>query len=175
MDEEPDYQFILERTVKIVDSTHPDNAATNTFLNHKDSKKLLYTVLNMITSPQSIAVATAVVAAPTLGSASILLPLAGIVAASSLSSSSQLSEIPMTPLSSPLIPEYPLFYQASMAMAKILQEVLETKVGSYILKSLNASKSPKNSQADDLFMGSARLDTNEYYLGKQIGQFEPKS
>ena len=62
-----------------------------------------------------------------------------------------------------------------MAMAKILQELLETKVGSYISKSLNASKPPKNSQADDLFMGSARLDTNEYYLGKQIGQFEPKS
>ena len=178
MDEEPDYQFILERTVKIVDSTHPthpDDAAINTFLNHEDSKKLLDTVLNTITSPQSLAVATAVAAAPALGSASILLPLAGIVAASSSSSSSQFSEIPTAPLSSPLIPEYPLFDQASMAMAKILQEVSETKVGSYISKSLNASKPPKNTQADDLFMGSARLDTNEYYLGKQIGQFKPES
>ena len=96
MDKEPDYQFILERTVKIVDSTHPDDE----FLNHEDSKKLLDTVLNMITSPQSMTVATAVAAAPTLGSASILLPLAGIVAASSSSSSSQLS------YDSPIIPPY---------------------------------------------------------------------
>jgi hypothetical protein len=170
-------QFVLERTALLnAGSDSPDNATIHDFFKHRDSRKLLDTVLTTIdstSSQKSVAATAALAAVPTLGTAASILPIALAASSSSFNSTSLL---PMTSMAG-ISPEYNLVDQASMTMASILQAASDTQVGAYISKSLKTSKPPKDSRAEDRFVGGDMLLQNEYNLeqGTQMGEFIPKS
>ena len=183
------HRFILERTVSINDHDDLDSTTIDQFFNHEDSQKLLDTVSKVIqpissssssgpspslASLESVAVAGAALAA----GPALLIPLVLNSTSSSSSSSSNLLPLINEGVHTPLPSlEYSYFDRTSMAMAEILQAVSRTKVGSYVSKSLNKPKPPKDSRAEDQFVGGDMLNSIDYNLlfGTRVGDIQPKT
>lgn len=179
------HHLILERTVSndYLPGQKPDNGTIDDFLNHQGSKKLLDMILYTIQSlaiPPSIAVSAAVAAAPAIGSASVLIPLSITSPSLDLCLPLTTNEViaqarpPQPQTLTSTVPDYSYVDQASMAMAKVLQQISETRVGAYSSR-LIKNKPPKDSPANDRFFGSDRVNMKEYNYGVQIGEFQPKT
>ena len=179
------HRFILERNVVLsADASIPtvDDSTIDEFFKHVDSNKLLDAVHNAIESVQlpiiSAAACTSAAAVPILVAGSLLAPLS--ISSPDLpmvdEGSSSSSYLPLTSTSA-ISPKYSNLEHASIKMAEILQVLSETKIGSYLSRSVNKPKPPKDSRADDRFLGEEQLKSIAFDLayGKDVGEYNPKN
>jgi hypothetical protein len=179
--------FILERTVTMpAESNKPDDDTIDRFLEHPFSRKLVHAIVDtsQIIPLSAIAATAAVVAAPVLA-ASVITPRSGTSPSSgpilpSVNEGPTLN-IPSSHLSTSaaLLPIYSLADQTSMTMAEVLQKLSDSHTGQYVSKSLQRSKPPRNSRAQDTFLGSDWLNNPglgyDLKSGTELGIFEPKN
>jgi hypothetical protein len=186
-------KIVLERTVCPPEdgpADGPDDATVDQFMEHPDSKKLLEAIKQSIENiPPPVLVAGAAIAAPMLQAqgipqavvASVAIPLA--VASALLPSSSQ-DRPPLTKelrdtlmeegldtrhgiYSAAVVPQYSPPEQATMAVAQALQTLIDSPPGRYVSDSLNKPLPPKNTRANDRFVGSELLNTTDYSMSNR--------
>lgn len=177
----PDRKLILERTV-CPESDNVSKSTIDMFNNHPDSTKLLEVVKQSIheNPALSLAVGTALAAAPLLMSG--LVPTPAVVTALSIPTATAFvrSSLPSDPT---LLPVSHLPPSAGMAilrsvtdpitltMVDALHVVSTTPTGQCVSETLNK---PNDLHADDRFLGESKL-SNQAYIARVTKTFKPKN